>query len=285
MPRLQVGDIALNYLEHGQGAVNVLAIHGNLGCAQWLDLVLPLLPADLRVIATDWRGCGASDKPEPEPDYGNYRMDVHAQDHLRLLDALGIERCHLYGHSTGGIIIAHLLTLAPERFDQVLLLDPVSPLGLELAPTQLEVLGAMKRDRDACFAGLATAAPTLFQPDTPAAGQMPQFAATASDAQRDLFNRLIDKTRLLSDGIWFGTPHDLGREWHAGDLARRMPDMTQEHLILFGARDYWIPRQHLEVMVDKLPRARLEVFPEVGHSMNLEQPARFARLFGDYFRR
>ena len=284
MPRVQAGDIELNYIEHGSGDKVVLAVHGNLGCAHWLDLALPLLPADLRVIAAEWRGCGDSDKPEPAPDYSNYTMQVHARDHLALLDALGIERCHLYGHSTGGIIISHMLTMAPERFGKVLMLDPVSPLGLQLNPGQVGVLTAMKTDRDVCFAGLASAAPTLFRPETLVAGQTPQFADATSEAQRELFALIIDKTRMLSDGIWFGTPHNLGLEWDSGALAQQMPQMTHDHLVLFGKLDYWIPREHMDVMVQKLPNARLEVFPYVGHSMNVEQPLLFARIFSDYFR-
>ena len=109
MPRIQAGEISLNYIEHGSGDNIVLAVHGNLGCANWLDLAMPLLPDNIRVIAAEWRGCGDSDKPEPTPDYSNYKMEVHARDHLALLDALGITKCNLYGHSTGGIIISHSL--------------------------------------------------------------------------------------------------------------------------------------------------------------------------------
>ncbi len=87
-------------------------------------------------------------------------MTVHGRDHLALMDALGIEKCHLYGHSTGGIIISHMLTMAPKRFGKVLMLDPVSPLGLQMNAGQVGVIMAMKTDPDVCFAGLASAAPT-----------------------------------------------------------------------------------------------------------------------------
>lgn len=284
MPRVSVGNLSLNYVEHGSGDNVVLAVHGNLGCAHWLDLALPLLPDNIRVIAAEWRGCGDSDKPEPASDYSNYAIPVHAQDHLALLDALGIHKCHLYGHSTGCIIVSHMLTMAPERFGKVLMLDPVTPLGLQLAPGQISVLTHMKTESDFCFAGLASAAPTLFRPETMVAGQMPQFADATNAAQRELFNLIIDKTRVLSDGIWFGIPHNLGLEWESGALAKRMPEMTHEHLILYGKMDYWIPREHMDVMVTQLPNARLEIFPYVGHSMNLEQPLLFARVFGDHFR-
>jgi non-heme chloroperoxidase len=284
MPRLKVGDLKINYVEHGSGDNLVLAVHGNLGCADWLDLVLPLLPDSIRVIAAEWRGCGDSDKPEPAKDYSNYSMDTHARDMLGLIEALGIDRCGLYGHSTGGIIVSHMLNMAPGRFNKVLMLDPVSPMGLQLAPGQIGVLTQMKNDRDMAFAGLASAAPSLFRPETMVAGQMPQYADMAAPAQRQLFERLIEKTRILSDGIWFGTPHNLALEWESQALAARMPQMTHEHLVLYGKMDYWIPREHIDEMARRLPNCRLEVFPYIGHSMNLEVPLLFARIFSDWFR-
>jgi non-heme chloroperoxidase len=285
MPRIRAGDLAINYVEHGSGDNVVLAVHGNLGCADWLGLVLPLLPANVRVIVAEWRGCGDSDKPEPAADYSNYSMATHAQDMLNLLDALDIRQCHLYGHSTGGIICSHMLAQQPGRFGKVLMLDPVSPMGLALAPGQIGVLTQMKNDRDACFAGMASAAPTLFKPETLVVGQSPQYADTASVPQRELFARIIERTSVLSDGIWFGTPHNLAREWDSQALAAQMSQMTHEHLVLYGKLDYWIPRDHIDEMTRRLPRCSLEVFPYVGHSMNLEIPLLFARIFSDYFRR
>ena len=280
---MNIHEPKLNYVEHGTGENVVLAVHGNLGCADWLALTLPLLPQSLRVIAAEWRGCGDSDKPDPADDYSNYTMRTHAGDMLALLDALGIEQCHVYGHSTGGIICSHMLAASPSRFRKVLMLDPVTPLGLQLAPGQIEVLTRMKKERDVAFAGLASAAPTLFRPETLVPGQMPRYADTTSASQRALFEHLVDRTRVLSDGIWFGTPQDLANEWASGTLARQMPKMTHEHLVLYGKLDYWIPREHVDEMAKRLPRCRLEVFPEIGHSMNLEVPQLFARIFSDYF--
>ena len=44
MPRVKAGDLHLHCVEHGEGSNVVLAVHGNLGCADWLALVLPQLP-------------------------------------------------------------------------------------------------------------------------------------------------------------------------------------------------------------------------------------------------
>jgi hypothetical protein len=97
----------------------------------------------------------------------------------------------------------------------------------------------MKKERDMAFAGLASATPTLFRPETKVAGRMPRYAEATSAAQRELFERLIDRTRILSDGIWFGTPHDLAHEWQSKELAAKMPQMKHEHLVLYGKLDYW----------------------------------------------
>ena len=37
-------------------------------------------------------------------------------------------------------------------------------------------------------------------------------------------------------------------------------------------------------MVKRLPTCKLEVFPAIGHSMSVESPQLFARIFHDYFR-
>lgn len=283
MPKLNCGEIGLNYLEQGMGPDVVLAIHGNLGCADWLAPVFPSLPSRLRVIAPDWRGCGASDKPPVAEGFANYRMEIHARDHLALLDRLGVERCHLYGHSTGGIIVSHLLAMAPERFDRVLMLDPVSPWGLQLNDGQIDILKAMQRSEEIAFAGMASAAPTLFVENSLRADQSPRFAENTSLQQREAFMRIVANTRQLSDGIWFGVPHLLAEEWESGSLSSKVHRMTHEHLILWGKLDAWIPREHLVRMTQELPKARLEEFPFVGHSMNLEQPMLLARVFERFF--
>lgn len=281
--KVRTGDIELAYEEHGHGANVVVFVHGNLGCRDWMDLVWPSLPASLRVIAIEWRGCGDSDKPAPETDYRNYSMEQHARDMLGAVRALGISRCHLCGHSTGGIIALHMLGLDPHRFGKVLLLDPVGPMGLEFKPEQLGVFARMKESRDFAAAIMATAMPSLFRPQTLAPGKVPEFASTASAAQRRLFDRLIDRTRELSDGIWLGTPHNLTAEWRKAALRARQESILHEILILWGEKDCWIPREHLEEMARRMPRCRLEVVPGVGHSMNVEQPEAFARRFSAFF--
>jgi non-heme chloroperoxidase len=283
MPTLDVDGIRLNFIAWGSGNETLVFIHGNLACADWFSLVAPLLPARFRVVAIDWRGCGGSDKPSPKPDCSNYTIRQHAQDMLAVLGRLGIDRCHLATHSTGGIISTCMLLAEPERFQKVLALDPVGPMGLKFPPESIALLKTMRSSRENTRSGLALTASTLFRPESLGGAAQPVFAAHATDQQKDLFERLVDNTFGVSDGIWFGTPASLNAEWGSGDLRQRQEEIRHEHLVLWGALDPFIPRQDMEEMATRMPNCRLIVVPEVGHSLLIERPELCAKHIAHFF--
>lgn len=282
MTLVDIGELKLNVVEHGEGEQTVVFIHGNLGCANWLDLVWDNLPRDFRVIAIEWRGCGGSDSPTPTAGYANYSMSQHAEDMLAAIDTLGIQRCHLATHSTGGIISTHMLLMQPERFDRVLALDPIGPMGLRFEPEQEAVFAQLRDDHGFARSLFVTAMPTLFTPESLQPGTEPVFAEGASADQRALFERLVDNARKVSDGILFGTPRNLTQEWDVGTLRAQQETISHTHLVLWGERDYWIPREHVEEMAERMPNCRLVVVPDVGHSMNVERPELYAGYFKDF---
>lgn len=114
--------IRLHIVEHsGEGAPLIL-LPGLTGNARFFDgLVAAGLAPAHSVIAVDLRGRGLSDKPET-----GYSMEEHAADVVGLLDALGIERALLGGHSFGGLVSCFVAAAFPERVERCLVLD--SPL-------------------------------------------------------------------------------------------------------------------------------------------------------------
>jgi pimeloyl-ACP methyl ester carboxylesterase len=188
---IDIGEIRLNYVEWGAGEETVVFIHGNLACGMWFDLVGPLVAQNFRVIAIDWRGCGGSDKPASLSDYSNYTIRQHAQDMLAAIRGLGIDRCHLATHSTGGPISSYMLLMEPERFGKVLALNPVGPMGLQFPAESFALFDAMKASRERTRATLAL---TLFRPETLATASQPIFDDHATLAQKQLFERLVDRT-------------------------------------------------------------------------------------------
>ncbi|WP_428836469.1 alpha/beta fold hydrolase [Streptomyces cheonanensis] len=63
----------------------------------WWDPVRADFAAAYRTVTLDWRGTGDSDKPDVP-----YSTRGFADDVIAVLDALGIERAHVYGTSMGG---------------------------------------------------------------------------------------------------------------------------------------------------------------------------------------
>ncbi|MEU1464034.1 alpha/beta hydrolase [Streptomyces sp. NPDC005727] len=82
------------------------------------DEVAPALAADHRIHALDLRGHGRSDWP------GVYSLTLMRDDVLGFLDALGLDRVHLVGHSMGGAV-AYLVAQADDRRVGRLVLEDV----------------------------------------------------------------------------------------------------------------------------------------------------------------
>jgi len=282
MPRVQAGEVQLGWREWGEGDVTVVFIHGNLASKDWIELAARLFPNGLRVIGIDWRGCGESDRPTANGDYSNYSMQQHAEDMLAALDALDIRFCHLATHSTGGIIAARMLLMQPQRFGRVFALDPVTPLGMSFDADQIGLFRAMMSSKELTRAVMATAASSLFLPESMAPNALPRFREGLAEIQA-LFERILEQTFSVSEGIWIGTPVNLTRERASGELERRMPDIRHPHLVLWGEWDGWIQPGDLRAMAAAMPDCRLVVVPGIGHSMNLELPSLYAGYFGAWF--
>jgi non-heme chloroperoxidase len=282
MPLVRAGEVSLGWREWGKGDVTVLFIHGNLASKDWIELAAPMFPSGVRVIGIDWRGCGESDRPPAAQDYSNYSMQRHALDMLAALDALKIPFCHLATHSTGGIIAARMLLMQPQRFGRVFALDPVTPLGMSFNAEQIGLFRAMMASREVTRAVMATAATSLFMPESLGPNMVPRFREGLGEVQA-LFERILEQTFGVSEGIWIGTPVNLTRERESGELQRRMTELHHPHLVLWGEWDGWIAPADLRAMADAMPDCRLVFVPRVGHSMNLELPALYAGYFGAWF--
>jgi pimeloyl-ACP methyl ester carboxylesterase len=282
MPLVRAGDVSLGWREWGNGDVTVVFIHGNLASKDWIDLAGRFFPCGLRVIGFFWLVCGERDRPAAAQDYSNYSMQQHAMDMLAALDALNIRYCHLATHSTGGIIAARMLLTQPQRFGRVFALDPVTPLGMSFNADQIGLFRAMMASRDVTRTVMATAATSLFVPESLASNAIPKFRHGLEDVQA-LFDRILEQTFSVSEGIWIGTPVNLTRERESRELERRIPDLHHPHLVLWGELDGWIAPADLRVMAAAMPDCRLVTVPRVGHSMNLELPALYAGYFGAWF--
>jgi pimeloyl-ACP methyl ester carboxylesterase len=164
----------------------------------------------------------------------------------------------------------------------VLALDPVTPLGLSFNDEQIGLFRAMMTSQDVTRAMMATAAPSLFDPESLAPNAVPQFRAGLGEIQ-PFFERILGQTFGVSEGVWIGTPFNLNLERESRELVPRMAEIRHPHLVIWGEKDGWIPHADLAAMIAAMPDCRLVTIPGVGHSMNLESPALYAGYFGAWF--
>ena len=129
-PRLRSGT-KIRVVERGEPACPpVLLVHG-WGCSAFVfrDTMPALADAGFRAIAVDLKGHGLSDKPVAADEY---TVDALLEHLLDILDALGLERPPLIGHSLGGTLIHHFAMRYPQRARCLGLISPVGLTGVTL---------------------------------------------------------------------------------------------------------------------------------------------------------
>jgi pimeloyl-ACP methyl ester carboxylesterase len=121
---VQTNNIRLHYVDHPGGDPTIILMPGISANAHAFDgLVQAGLSPRFRLLAVDLRGRGLSDKPAR-----GYSMAEHAADILGLLDALGIKKAVLGGHSFGALLTYYISARDPERVSQLILIDAAASL-------------------------------------------------------------------------------------------------------------------------------------------------------------
>jgi pimeloyl-ACP methyl ester carboxylesterase len=114
--------VKIHYQQVGEGP-DVVMVHGITGnLAIWHLNILPALVDRYRVLTYDLRGHGLSSTPPT-----NYSLDDMADDLYRLLDALGIEKPVVVGHSYGADVALYLAANHPHRLSEVIAIEAALP--------------------------------------------------------------------------------------------------------------------------------------------------------------
>jgi pimeloyl-ACP methyl ester carboxylesterase len=120
----------VHVLDVGAGSDVILLLHGTgRSVADWQEGLANRLGRTHRVIGIDYYGLGLSDRAHA----GRYGLALWAEQALDVLDALGIERVTVVGHSAGGAVAAIFTADHPERVDRAVFIGH----GMAVDPMQI----------------------------------------------------------------------------------------------------------------------------------------------------
>jgi pimeloyl-ACP methyl ester carboxylesterase len=230
------------------GSPPVLLLHSWTGSRRSFAALLPLLSRQARTVAVDLRGHGDADKPPTGYDLGSLGADVVA-----VLDALEVHRAVLVGASSGGYVAQQVAVGAPDR---------VAGLVLAGAPRDL-------RGRPPFADELAR----ISDPVDP--GWVRTFTAGFTDLERlpawyvDL---MVEDALRLPAPVWLATFRGLNTSLPPTDLGV----ITAPTLVISGGRDGLLGREQTAELVSAIPGAEWIEYPDTGHLVLEEQPARLA---------
>jgi pimeloyl-ACP methyl ester carboxylesterase len=213
--------------------------------------VIDRLPREIHAISVSQRGHGDSDKPE-----SGYRVEDLAADVVQLLDACGVERAVLAGHS-GSCFVARRVALDhPDR---------VPALILEASPTTLR--------EDPRLAGFVDSVVSrLEDPITPDFARSFIADTSSPSIQPDLVDLLVDELIKVPARAWQGVFSGLRQYDDLAELAR----IEAPTLMIWGDADALVSRDMQDHLARSIPDADLLVYHGVGHTPRWEDPARFS---------
>jgi non-heme chloroperoxidase len=248
----------VHYTEQGDPSGEAIVfIHGWPDSWFSFSRVLALLPASDHAFAFDQRGFGDSERPAC-----CYGIDDLAADVVVFLDAVGLQRASLVGHSLGSFIARRVAETQPQRVQRLVLIGSAVTAANEVLLEAQASLRTLQNPVPAPFAREFQAS-TVYVP-------LPEA----------FFDQLVTESRKLPARLWREVLDGLLAFDDAADLGQ----ITAPTLLLWGDHDALFPRQEQERLVASIPDARLLVYPETGHSPNWERPERVAHDLDTFMR-
>ncbi|TNC71296.1 alpha/beta fold hydrolase [Rubellimicrobium roseum] len=235
----------------------LILLHGNTDSWRSFEPVLPFLPARLRAIAITMRGHGDATKPPT-----GYAPADFAADVVALLDALGLPRAVICGHSFGGLVAQMVALGHPERAEGLVLAGAFP--GMEGNPAIQDfwdgTIVHLGDELDLDFAREFQAGCVAQSPAPP----IVEMAARESVRTPGwVFRESVHRAMAL-------------------DLRPELSRIRVPTLLIWGGQDGFVSRDDQEDLRRGIPGARLLAYEEAGHAVHWEEPERFARDLTDF---
>lgn len=249
-PIISAETTGVAYDEAGQGPAVVFS-HGSMMDRTMFEPQMAALCDDYRIVAFDHRARG----PRWEGPYSLYDL---ADDCVRLLDSLEIERCVLAGMSMGGWTALRVVLGHPDRIDGLVL----------IASSGLSYSDAERSDWEQHYRPLLDAACVGRE------FALEEARLCFSDSTRR------DRPEMVGHWVerWAGyrgaaVYHEVCSWLMQDDISGRLGTIDVPAVAIHGLADEAIGIEDARTTVAAMPSASLVPVPGAGHTVNLESPA------------
>ena len=256
----------IHYVSHGADGSPVILIHGLMDSAQQWRRNIDALAQTHRVWAIDLIGFGFSSRVTTP----TYSAKMFARSLREFMDAQGIARASIVGHSLGGAVTLEFAHDYPARVDKLVLIAPATYLlqfrpELKLAKhlpfVPRALIGWTMTNRRARARALRDALgdPAHFDPTELAWRVRPTRVQGTADA-------------LVA---MLGSPH-------GSALPQALDQITAPTLLLWGEHDRAVPLRHGQYHARALPNAKLVIIEKAGHIPQYEYPEAVNELMSKF---
>lgn len=251
---IMAGETPMHVADTERGGQCVVLLHGYLESMLVWDEFVDLLKRDLRVVTLDLPGHGVS----------MINGEVHTMEYLAdcvalTMDALGIDKYSVVGHSMGGYVALAMLDKYAKHLENITLLSSTTSADSQ------EKCDRRRREIELIKAGKKNTLARLV----PHVG----FAAQNVNRLKDYIEDIRELILISEDE---GVIAILGGMIERKSRGEQLRDSGIPHLFIFGRHDYYIPQEVADEMIEQDPNAKVVWLEESGHMGFYEEPERCA---------
>ena len=261
MPNADLGDVTLHYKEHGDGPP-CLGVMGFALDQRYWAMQVQAVTKTHRFVTFDNRGVGRS---TGDPVTSIKEM---ADDAVRLLDHLGIDKTVVFGLSMGGAITQRIVLDHPDRVSALI-------LGITFA----RPIEFMRRQHTVGRFVIENGGPEMLLE----ASLVRMFTPKFFEVGREVVDRMVQAN--MSEGG--PTAEVLLAQLDAldgHDVLHELPRVSVPTLVLGARMDQMVPGFASEEIAEAIPGAELVMF-ETGHGCGVEEMEAFNGAVHDFLSR
>jgi len=260
----------------GQGELPAfLLLHGFASSLESFRYLAPHLAAYGRVVAYDRPGFGLSERPMPEEYSGQldpYDPAAQAEFAFGLMDALGLEKAVLVGHSSGARLALEMAIDRPERVTGLVVIGAAPYVSASRSWLSRLVMNSPQLER---------LGPVFLRQLDGEPGMRMLRAAWADPSAIDQA-AMEAYRRPLGVENWDRALWQMNRAEPPRSLAGTLGALRHPTLVVAGLADAIVPVSESERLASELPNARLELLAGCGHVPHEECPATLHALLDDW---